>query len=244
MPDTLARRGAQVAGDRGPHLRADAHAGRRRLRRLPGHAQPGLRRHGRRVGLGARRQSTARRVRSCSTRASSRQTFFFSSSGGRTANVQDVWNGSKPTAVPRLRCRTPTTRSRPTTTGARSRCSALRLGKRLGSRGVAARRATDTAADGRVRSMTLIGTKGNRTVSGSSCARRARASLDVVHDRDAEPDAARPLARVRHPDRLVGLARGIPQVTLESRPYGGQWKTLAVLQFARRARWLRRSRRR
>ena len=25
------------------------------------------------------------------------QTFFFSSSGGRTANVQDVWNGSKPT---------------------------------------------------------------------------------------------------------------------------------------------------
>jgi hypothetical protein len=30
--------------------------------------------------------------------------------------------------------------------------------------------------------------------------------------------------------RLVGLARGIPQVTLESRPYGGQWKTLAVLK--------------
>ena len=25
------------------------------------------------------------------------ETFFFSSSGGRTANVQDVWNGSKPT---------------------------------------------------------------------------------------------------------------------------------------------------
>jgi hypothetical protein len=30
--------------------------------------------------------------------------------------------------------------------------------------------------------------------------------------------------------RLVGLARGIPRVTLESRPYGGQWKILAVLK--------------
>ena len=48
------------------------------------------------------------------------QTFFFSSSGGRTANVQDVWaaRSRRRTSSP---CPTPTTRSRRTTTGARSR---------------------------------------------------------------------------------------------------------------------------
>ena len=46
------------------------------------------------------------------------QTFFFSSSGGRTANVQDVWTARsrRRTSSP---CPIPTTRSRPTTTGAR-----------------------------------------------------------------------------------------------------------------------------
>ena len=58
------------------------------------------------------------------------QTFFFSSSGGRTANVQDVWR-LEADAVPRLRARSRTTRSRPTTTGARS--SSVRCGSASGS---------------------------------------------------------------------------------------------------------------
>jgi hypothetical protein len=29
--------------------------------------------------------------------------------------------------------------------------------------------------------------------------------------------------------RMTGVARGLPRVTLQSRPYGGQWKPLAVL---------------
>ena len=46
------------------------------------------------------------------------QTFFFSTSGGRTAAIQDAWPKAEPlpTSSP---CRTPTTRSRRTTTGAR-----------------------------------------------------------------------------------------------------------------------------
>jgi SpoIID/LytB domain protein len=157
------------------------------------------------------------------------QTFFFSSSGGRTANVQDVWNGSKPTpylvSVP-----DPYDTLSPYHDWGPLKMSALRLGKRLGSRGALLDVRTDTAADGRVRSMTLIGTKGNRTVSGSSV--RAALGLRSTWFTMGTLSLTRPGRALEYgtQTRLVGLARGIPQVTLESRPYGGQWKTLAVLK--------------
>ena len=194
----LARRGAQVAGDRGPHLRAHAHAGRRRLRRLPGHAQPGLRRHLRRVGLRRATPSTAPRARSCSTRASSprRSSSRARAAGRRTSRTS---GGSKPTpylvSVP-----DPYDTLSPYHDWGPLKFSALRLGKRLGSRGTLLDVRTDAAADGRVRSLTLIGSKGNRTISGSS-ARAALGlrstwftigTLSLTHARQA--------GRVRHPD--------------------------------------------
>ena len=69
---------------------------RRRLRPLPGHAQPGLRRHRRRVAERHGRRRPRPRARSCSTTASRPDTYFSSSSGGQTANVQDVWPSSTP----------------------------------------------------------------------------------------------------------------------------------------------------
>ena len=78
--------------------------------------------------------------------------------------------------------------------------------------------------------MTLIGTKGNRTVSGSSV--RAALGLRSTWFTMGTLSLTRPARALEYgtQTRLVGLARGIPQVTLESRPYGGQWKTLAVLK--------------
>ena len=156
------------------------------------------------------------------------QTFFFSSSGGRTANVQDVW-GSKPmpylVSVP-----DPYDTLSPYHDWGPLKMSALRLGKRLGARGSLLDVRTDTAADGRVRSLTLLGTKGNRTVSGSSV--RAALGLRSTWFTIGTLSLTQPTRTVEYgtQTRLVGLARGIPQVTLESRPYGGAWKTLAVLK--------------
>ena len=156
------------------------------------------------------------------------QTFFFSSSGGRTANVQDVW-GSKPTpylvSVP-----DPYDTLSPYHDWGPLKMSALRLGKRLGARGSLLDVRTDIAADGRVRSLTLLGTKGNRIVTGSSV--RAALGLRSTWFTIGTLSLTQPTRTVEYgtQTRLVGLARGIPQVTLESRPHGGGWKTLAVLK--------------
>ena len=94
------------------------------------------------------------------------QTFFFSSSGGRTANVQDVW-GSKPTpylvSVP-----DPYDTLSPYHDWGPLKMGALQLGKRLGSRGTLLDVRTAAGADGRVRSVTLVGSKGSRTLPGST----------------------------------------------------------------------------
>ena len=156
------------------------------------------------------------------------QTFFFSSSGGRTANVQDVW-GSKPTpylvSVP-----DPYDTLSPYHDWGPLKFGALRLGKRLGSKGTLLDVRTEAAPDGRVRSLTLVGSKGNRTIDGS----RARAVLGLRSTwfTIGTLSLSSPAKPVEYgtQTRLVGLARGIPRVTLESRPYGGQWKTLAVLK--------------
>ena len=156
------------------------------------------------------------------------QTFFFSSSGGRTANVQDVWS-SKPmpylVSVP-----DPYDTLSPYHDWGPLKFGALQLGKRLGSHGTLLDIHTDAAADGRVRSLTLLGSKGNRTISGSSA--RAALGLRSTWFTIGTLSLSTPTKPVEYgtETRLVGLARGIPRVTLESRPYGGQWKTLAILK--------------
>jgi hypothetical protein len=77
--------------------------------------------------------------------------------------------------------------------------------------------------------VTLIGSKGNRTLPGST----VRAALGLrstwftigTLNLTPLPGAVEYGTQVR----LVGLARGIPRVTLESKPYGGEWKRLAIL---------------
>jgi len=157
------------------------------------------------------------------------QTFFFSSSGGRTANVQDVWGGSKATpylvSVP-----DPYDTLSPYHDWGPLKISGQKLGKRLGSRGTLLDVRASAAADGRVRSLTLIGSKGDRTVSGSSV--RAALGLRSTWFTIGTLSLTQPGRTVEYgtQTRLTGLARGIPRVTLESRPYGGEWKTLAVLK--------------
>ena len=155
-------------------------------------------------------------------------TFFFSSSGGRTANVQDVWPGSR--SLPYLvSVPDPYDTLSPYHDWGPMRFSAARLGKRLHARGTLLDVKADTAPSGRVRSLTLVGSKGSRTISGST----ARAALGLrstwfsIGTLSLTPPS-KPL-EYGGETRLVGVARGIARVTLESRPYGGEWKRLASL---------------
>ena len=90
-------------------------ATRARLRRLRRHAQPGLRRDpDESPESDAAIAATPRQIVTYKGKVAT--TYFFSTSGGRTASIQDVWDSP---AVPYLDpSRTRTTRSRPTTTGA------------------------------------------------------------------------------------------------------------------------------
>ena len=156
------------------------------------------------------------------------ETFFFSSSGGRTANVQDVWGGSKPlpylVSVP-----DPYDTLSPYHDWGPMRFGAAQLGKRLGARGTLLDVRTTAAADGRVLSLTLIGTKGTKTISGSAA--RAAMGLRSTWFTIGALTLTPPTAPLEYGStlRMTGVARGLPRVTLQSRPYGGQWKPLAVL---------------
>jgi stage II sporulation protein D len=155
-------------------------------------------------------------------------TFFYSSSGGRTANVLDVWPGSP---VPYLvSVPDPYDTLSPYHDWGPLRFSATSLGKRLGSRGKLLDVRTDAAASGRVRSVTLVGAKGERTVTGSAV--RAALGLRSTWFTIGMLDLTRPRAAVVYGSsaRLTGVARGTARVTLESRPYGGPWKPLASLR--------------
>jgi len=156
------------------------------------------------------------------------QTFFFSSSGGRTASVQDVW-GSK--AVPYLvSVPDPYDTLSPYHNWGPVRYSGKLLGKRLGARGKLIGVRTSAGASGRVRSVTLVGSKGQRTITGEAVRRRLglRSTWFTIGTLNLQPPT-KPLT-YGSTATLSGYSRGIPRVTLESRPYGGAWKPLATLR--------------
>jgi stage II sporulation protein D len=156
-------------------------------------------------------------------------TFFFSSSGGRTANVQDVWTGSEP--VPYLvSVPDPYDTLSPYHDWGPLRYSAAVLGKRLGARGKLLDVKTSAAHDGRVRSLTLVGSKGDRTISGNSA--RAALGLRSTWFSIGTLGLTAPTKPLVYGSRMrmTGFAGGMPRVTLDSRTYGGLWKPLATLR--------------
>lgn len=159
------------------------------------------------------------------------QTFFSASSGGRTADVTDIWLDSKP--VPYLvSVPDPYDTVSPyhdwgpvTVTAAR----AARLLALPGLRGVTVRRAVSQ----RVREV-LVGTPSGRVAVAGNVFRRAlelRSTwfrVGVLQlDRVAGPVAAG--AEVRLTGKVLGLARPV----LEQRPAGGDWEAAASLRLGR-----------
>ena len=89
----VARRRARRAGRRGPVVRARGELRQRPVRRLPRHAQPDVRR---RLGRDAehRRRGGRDGEPGADLQGQGRDDVLLRSSGGRTANVEDIWSGS------------------------------------------------------------------------------------------------------------------------------------------------------
>jgi stage II sporulation protein D len=158
-------------------------------------------------------------------------TFFFSSSGGKTANVQDVWRGSRP--VPYLvSVPDPYDTLSPYHDWGPLRFSAARVASSLHvRRGITDFRA-NVAPSGRVRTLTFVGAGGERTVTGSAV--RAALGLRSTWFRLGLLSLAAPARPVVYGSsaRLTGTARGVPSVTLEARGLGSTWRTAGRLRVA------------
>ncbi len=155
-------------------------------------------------------------------------TYFFSSSGGKTANVQDVW----PTANPQpylVSVRDPYDTLSPYHNWGPLKFGAAALGRRLHAPGPIVDLRANVASSGRVRALTLIGTKGEKTLSGGVV--RAALGLRSTWFRLGLLSLLKPKTPVVYGSSatLSGTARGVTRVTLEAQAFGGSWKRSAKL---------------
>jgi stage II sporulation protein D len=157
-------------------------------------------------------------------------TFFFSSSGGRTANVQDVWGGD---AVPYLvSVSDPYDTLSPYHNWGPFRFGSAGLAKKLKVPGKVIDFRANVSPSGRVRTLTLIGTRGQRTVTGAAV--RDALGLRSTWFRLGLLSLTAQTKTVAYGStgRLVGVARGTSSVTLEERPYGGSWRSAGRVNVA------------
>jgi SpoIID/LytB domain protein len=153
-------------------------------------------------------------------------TFFFSTSGGRTASVEDVWAGGEP--IPYLTSVTdpydtasPHHVWGPFSFTAKKLVSTFKVPGRL----LDARVTVNPSQ--RVESVTFVGSKGEVTVSGGDVRRKLalRSTWFRVGVLSLDP----PSAPVEYGGqaKLTGLVRGSAGVTLEQRVSGNVWEPAA-----------------
>jgi stage II sporulation protein D len=153
------------------------------------------------------------------------KTYFFSTSGGRTATVTDVWPKSEP--LPYLvsvddpyDSLSPHHQWGPFSVKAARLVRALRVpGRLLDVR-------TTVNASGRVRNVTAVGSGGEVTVTGADV--RRALGLRSTWFRIGLLSLAPPPAAVTYnaPVALSGVARGLASVSLEQRRPKGAWRTV------------------
>jgi stage II sporulation protein D len=152
-------------------------------------------------------------------------TFFFSTSGGRTAAIADVWNAS-PTpylvSVP-----DPYDSISPHHSWGPFWFGAGKLQKVLGVRGKLLDVRTTLNRSGRVDQVVAIGSGGESTLPGTEV--RARLGLRSTWFTVGVLALDRPVKPVVHgsPIQLTGRARGLPSVTVEQRAAGAVWEKAA-----------------
>ena len=155
-------------------------------------------------------------------------TYFFSSSGGRTANVADVWSG---TPVPYLiSVADPYDTAAPHHVWGPVSFPAATLRKELGFTGQLVDLRTTTNSSGRVAELVAVGSAGETTVPANDV--RTRLGLRstwfkigaVALDPLAKPVVYGGTARV------TGIARGIGPATLEQRVGTAAWEQAGAIK--------------
>ena len=207
------------------------------VRRLRGHAQPGLRRHRRRRTRARPRpwqRDEGRMVLRYEGKVA--WTFFSASSGGRTAAIEDVWAGSEPDALPRVGRRSvrrgvsPYHRWGPVTfTAAELRA---KLGAKLpqGLTGLT----VELNASGTGRVVIAAGAGGTTEIPGSTMRTGLglRSTWFTIETQGALTASAK---RVVYGQavRLQAVLGGAGSATVEAKPTGGSWQSLRTIAATR-----------
>jgi stage II sporulation protein D len=153
------------------------------------------------------------------------KTYFFSTSGGRTATVTDVWPGSPP--IPYLvSVQDPYDSASPHHQWGPIPMKAARLQRVLRAPGRLLDVRASVTASGRVRTVTAIGSQGQATVSGADV--RRALGLRSTWFRVGVLSLAQPPgpATFNSVLTLSGVARGLGSVSLEQRPPRGAWRVV------------------
>jgi stage II sporulation protein D len=155
-------------------------------------------------------------------------TYFFSSSGGRTASVQDLNPNSPP--IPYLvSVPDPYDTISPYHNWGPYKFTARKLAKALKSPGKLLDVQTIASSSGRVQSVVATGAKGDSTVTGTGV--RSALGLRSTWFQVGVLSLGAPAVPVTYGTAaaLTGTARGIPSVDLQEQGADGSWKTVTTL---------------
>jgi stage II sporulation protein D len=158
-------------------------------------------------------------------------TFFSSSSGGKTAAIQDVWPDAEP--LPYLvSVDDPYDTISPYHEWGPLTFTAEEIAAKLGSRAPAGLTDLEVTLNGsgRVAAVTAVGTGGQTELSGTEMRTLLglRSTWFTIDAMTLEPSARKIVYGQKV--RLSGVARGTKQVSVERRPAGGGWALLERLQ--------------
>ena len=155
------------------------------------------------------------------------QTFFFSTSGGRTASAADTWSGE---SVPYLvSVADPYDTASPHHSWGPVAFTGPALARKLGVKGTILDVRTTVNASQRVDLVTLVSEAGAIEVRGDDV--RTKLGLRSTWFRVGALALQKPARPVETGGAvtLAGLARGLT-ATLEAKPYGGQWAPVGVIK--------------
>jgi stage II sporulation protein D len=153
------------------------------------------------------------------------KTYFFSTSGGRTATVTDVWPGSPPTPY-LVSVQDPYDSASPHHQWGPIPMTAARLKRALRAPGRLLDVRTVVTGSGRVRTVTAVGSQGQSTISGADV--RRALGLRSTWFRIGVLSLVQPAgpATFNSVLTLTGVARGFGSVSLEQRPPKGAWRVV------------------
>jgi stage II sporulation protein D len=160
------------------------------------------------------------------------KTYFFSTSGGRTATVTDVWPNSEP--LPYLvSVADPYDSASPHHTWGPFTVKGAKLARALRVPGSLVDVRLAVTGSGRVRSVVAVGTNGEVTATGADV--RRALGLRSTWFRIGVLSLTPPAAPVTYNAAvaLTGVARGVPSVTLEQRPPRGAWQPVGPVKPGR-----------